>query len=107
MQCRRDSPLGEIAWNGEWHPVGPEYSCEPETLEGHLIDQWELFTVDGRGHVYQASIHRNPWMLRHAEAQIRVDTFPSAFALEVLRPEPHLCCSKGVDVLVWWPRRLL
>jgi uncharacterized protein YqjF (DUF2071 family) len=106
MSCRRGSPSGEIAWRGEWQPSGPEYGCRPDTPEGRLIDQWELFTVDGRGRVYQAGIHRPPWALRSAEARIEVDTFASAFGLDLLSPNPHLCCSKGVEVLVWWPRRV-
>jgi uncharacterized protein len=106
MDCHRDSSLGEVAWSGEWQPVGPEYLCEPDTLESRFIDQWELYTRDGPGHVYQAGIHRIPWILRRAKGEIRVDTFAAAFQLELLRDEAHLCCSDGADVLVWWPRRV-
>ena len=104
MQCRRESPLGLVDWQGDWRPVGAEYECSPETLEGHVIDQWELFTVDGRGQLYQSSIHRSPWTLRAAECHFGVDTIASVYGLELLQSSPHVCCSRGVDVLVWWPK---
>jgi hypothetical protein len=65
-----------------------------------------LYAIDRAGRLYRTDIHHVPWALQPVEATILWNTISAAAGIE-LPPQPTLMAyARGLDVVIWWPRRL-
>jgi uncharacterized protein YqjF (DUF2071 family) len=103
---RADAETQRAEWEATYWPTSEPFTAEPGTRESFLIERWALFTVDGEGHVYRTDIHRQPWPVQTAAAEIRKCTLAEADGIPLPEERPLLHYSRGVDVLIWPPNRV-
>jgi uncharacterized protein len=104
--CRTAGETGTVEWEASYHPVSEPFEARPGTREYFLIERWALYTVDGQGNIDRAEIHRLPWPVQRAQAEIRRNTLASACGIPLPHREPLLHFSQGVDVLIWPPAKV-
>jgi len=102
---RIDRRGNDAAFEARYRPVGPVETARDGSLEAWLTDRKRLFSVDGRGRVWQTEIEHPPWPLQPAEAVISVDTMAAAVGLALPDSAPHLRFAARLDVRAWAPRR--
>jgi uncharacterized protein YqjF (DUF2071 family) len=103
---RRDERRRPAALEVRYRPVGAVARAAPSSLEAWLTDRLRLFAVDGRGQLTRTEIRHEPWPLRPAEAEFRVESLAAAHGLGLPDEPPHLRFVDRLDVLAWWPRPL-
>ena len=102
MRGPRDAATG---FHVTYRPVGDVFYTEPGTLAHWLTDRWTLFTVRRGGATRRVEIHRRPWRLQEATAKIHFNNVATAHGIQLPDQEPLLHFSRGVDVLIWPPKR--
>jgi uncharacterized protein len=103
--CMDRKPPQAAGFQVTYRPASEVFRPAPDTLDSWLIERFALFTVDRRQQIRTVEIHRLPWPLQRAEAEIRRNTLAAAHGLSLPDGEPLLHFSTGVDVLIWPPRR--
>jgi uncharacterized protein YqjF (DUF2071 family) len=95
---------GSAEFRGIYRPTSEVRLRDKESIEHWLTERYCLYTTHG-GHVYRGEIHHQPWPLRDAEAQLKVNTV--AAAANILLPEsaPLLHFARQLEVLIWPLRR--
>ena len=87
-----------------YRPTGPVQLAPAGSLDRWLTDRLRLFAADDAGRVSSTSIFHEPWPLRPAEAEFRVETLSAADGIELSGPPVHLAFADRLDVRAWWPR---
>ena len=100
----RAASTGQAGSRGIYRPTSEVRLRDKESIEHWLTERYCLYTTHG-GHVYRGEIHHQPWPLRDAEAQPKVNTV--AAAANILLPEstPLLHFARQLEVLIWPLRR--
>jgi hypothetical protein len=57
--------------------------------------------------LYRAEIHHVPWPLQDAAADFAVNTMTEAAGIALHGHPSYLHFARRMEVLVWWPERLL
>lgn len=97
-------PQGAFA--GAYRPTGPEFQAAPGSLEAFLTDRLCLY-VSAPGRLYRGWIEHDPWPLRRARAELRVNTLAAPLGLDLLSlGEPHLLHAERLEVRAHWLERL-
>jgi uncharacterized protein YqjF (DUF2071 family) len=104
--CTGKLAAGPAEWEARYRPVSESFEAEPGTLEYFLMERWALYTVDREGCLHRSKIHRLPWQLQHASADIHKNTLAGAHGIDLPEREPLLHFSHGLDVLVWPPEKV-
>jgi uncharacterized protein YqjF (DUF2071 family) len=84
-----------------YRPTGGGFRARPGSLEHFLTERYCLYTVDERHRVKRADIHHPPWPLRHATAEIGVNTMTAPYGIELPHAQPLLHFAGRQDVLIW------
>lgn len=101
---RRQHPGAPAAdFEAEYGPSGPSERAAPGSLAWWLTERYCLYTVDGRGRVYRADIHHEPWPLHPAQATLQRNTMTTPLGIPVSPNPEQLHFAARVDVLVWLP----
>jgi len=103
---REERGAAPAAFEAEYEPAGPVARAAPDTLEAWLTERYCLYTVDAAGAVSRAEIHHEPWPLRPARAEIRVNTMAAANGLSLPARPPLLHFAQRLQVNVWLPARI-
>jgi uncharacterized protein len=103
---RRDRRGRPAALEMRYRPTGPVGHAAPGSLEGWLTDRLRLFAVDGRGRLTTTEVRHDPWPLRPAEAEFRIESLAAAQDIRLPDEPPHLRFADRLDVVAWRPRRL-
>lgn len=90
----------EVGVRAEYRPQSEIFEARAGTLEHFLTERYCLYTQSPRGKLYRGHVHHVPWPLQKATGQVEADGLVSRFGI-VLRGEPLLHYSAGVDVVVW------
>jgi uncharacterized protein len=72
----------------------------PGSLEHFLTARYCLFTLS-RGRVLVGHIHHLPWPLETAEAEIRINTLPTAHSITLPNIPPVLHFARKLEVCIW------
>jgi len=75
-------------------------------LERFLCERYCLYAANGR-RLYRAHIHHVPWPIQQASAEFQVNTMTAPVNLPLPGPPSLLHFSRMIDVLIWWPERLI
>ncbi|MDX1429086.1 MAG: DUF2071 domain-containing protein [Rhodothermales bacterium] len=89
----------------KYRPYGDAFNPEPGSLESFLYDRYCYFSDSGNGKVYRGDIAHPEWILHKVEADIEVNTVPTAFGIQIPDVQPHLGFSWGTDTEVKIPVR--
>lgn len=76
--CRTGRNGMAAEWEASYRPVSKPFEAKPGTLEYFLIERWALYTIDAKRGIRRAEIHRLPWPLQEAQAEIRNNTMAEA-----------------------------
>ena len=104
--CREEAGGTPTEWDAAYRPTSEPFEAQPGTRDHFLIDRWALYTEDGEGRLYRAEIHRPPWQVQHAEAEILKNTLAEAHGIRLPEQEPLLHFSRGVDARIWLPEQV-
>ena len=104
---RRDPRGPSAAFEARYRPIGPIEPAAPGSLAEFLTDRRGLYAADAAGRLSWTAIRHAPWPLQPAEAEIDVDTMATAHGLTQPDDDPVLYFAKRLDVVAWWPRRLV
>ncbi|MGH9521107.1 MAG: YqjF family protein [Terriglobales bacterium] len=104
--CLRRHRGKEAGFRGEYRPCGPQFQALPGSLEQFLVERYCLYSVVAR-RLYRAEIHHIPWPLQPAVADISLNTMTRPAGIDLPNDRPLLHYADKLDVLVWWPERLL
>jgi uncharacterized protein len=105
-ESRRISPDGDpAAFEGDYRPVGTDFTAEPGSLEYFLAERYCLYTIDETGRPWRADIQHPPWPLQPAEAGIAENTMTRPWRIELPEVPPLLHYSRLQRVLIWPLRR--
>ena len=107
-RSERTDPRGpQAAFEARYRPIGPVEPAAPGSLAAFLTDRRGLYAADPAGRLWWTAIRHAPWPLQAAEAEIGVDTMATAHGLTLPDDVPVLYFAKRLDVVAWWPRRLV
>lgn len=96
--ARTERGGGPRVFTATYGGLGDTFTAPPESLEWFLAERYCLYAAD-RARVFRAEIHHPPWPLRHAEAEIELNTMaPEGVELE---DDPVLHLGPRQDVLIW------
>jgi uncharacterized protein len=96
---------GPHVFSARYRPSGGELHAAPGSLEEFLTERYCLYTVDERGRLHRAEIHRPPWPLQPAEATIELNTMaPGELTLPGEGPLLHF--ARVQDVVIWPLKRV-
>jgi uncharacterized protein YqjF (DUF2071 family) len=95
-----------IRLDAEYAPVGPPSPAVPGSLEAFLTERYCLYTLDSVGSLLRCEVHHEPWPLQPAEGRVEADGLLAPHGLRVPDLPPLLHFARGVDVVVWSPRRV-
>ena len=99
VECVRLGERGKVL-SGRYRPDGPVFRAERGSLEWFLAERYCLYAADGRGTLYRAEIHHEPWPLQPAVAELEL----TSIAPFELRGGPVCHFAARQDALVWPPR---
>lgn len=106
FRSRRERPdAPPVEFEGTYWPDSEVFRAEAGTREEWLIERWALYTVDREGEIDRVEIHRPPWPLQQAQAELRCESLAAANGLTLPGPPPMLHLSTGVESLIWLPKR--
>lgn len=94
-----------IRLDAEYAPVGPPSPAEPRSLEAFLTERYCLYTLDSAGALLRCEVHHEPWPLQPAEGWVEAEGILAPHGLRLPDTPPLLHFARGVDVVVWSPRR--
>jgi uncharacterized protein YqjF (DUF2071 family) len=97
-------PRGDVAFSGRYRALGSVFHAQPGSLEYFLAERYALYEVLANGKVLRGDIHHEPWPLQVAEAEIRHNSVPAAYGIELPQTRPVLHYSARQDTLVWPPK---
>ena len=103
--CRSKRRQNEAECEGRHLPLGAVNRRSSATLDHWLTERYCLYTTVN-GSVYRGEIHHEPWPLRDAEADIRVNTMAQAAGVSLPDTRPLLHFARRLDVLIWPLRRI-
>jgi len=105
-ESRRNEREIDARFNATYVPDGPVARAEAGTLDHWLTERYCLYAVDGRGTVYRAEIHHDPWPLQPARVEIRENTMATAAGITLPDVAPRSSFARNLDVVVWSRERL-
>src|SRR5690242_15233907 len=105
-RCHRTQAGRTAEFRAEYGAISPPHPAQPGTLPYFLCERCCLYAVEGR-RLYRAEIHHPPWPLQDAAAEIAVNTMAQAAGITLPGEPACLHFAQRVEVLVWWPERLL
>lgn len=105
FRYRSERREGDARFVARYRPTDHAFQAEQGSLEAFLTERYALFTVLRDQSVLRVDIHHRPWPLQPAEAEIEVNTLPTAAGLPDLEGEPLLHFSRRQDTLIWLPVR--
>jgi uncharacterized protein YqjF (DUF2071 family) len=100
----RSGPTPRV-FSARYRPRGAEFTAAPGSLEEFLAERYCLYTVDERGRLHRAEIHRLPWPLQPAEARLELNTM-APDGVELRDEEPLLHFARAQDVVIWPLKRV-
>ena len=89
------------AFVGQYHPLGPVFQAERDSLVYWLTERYCLYAVDSRQRLYRGEIDHPPWPLQMAEAQFTTETMVSSLGLKLPDCPPLLHFSRRQEVRIW------
>jgi uncharacterized protein YqjF (DUF2071 family) len=99
-RTQNDKP--PAAFFASFRPEGEPFSPQPGTLESFLVERYCLYYVM-KGVVYRGDIHHEEWKMKHAVADIAVNTVPGAAGLQLASTPDHVLFCNSTDTLIWPP----
>jgi hypothetical protein len=102
---RLEPPL-PAEFRAHYRPIGPVYNAQPGSFEHFIAERYCLYTAPAGG-IERTHIHHLPWPLQPASAEIEVNSMASSDGLVLPHEKPRLHFAKQLDVLVWWPEKVL
>jgi uncharacterized protein YqjF (DUF2071 family) len=102
---RLEPPL-PAEFRAHYRPKGPAYNAQPGSIEQFLVERYCLYTTRQQ-HILRADIHHLPWPLQPAEAEIEVNSMAPSDGLVLPHDQPLRHFAKRLDVLAWWPERVI
>jgi uncharacterized protein YqjF (DUF2071 family) len=98
------SSAGDAAFVSTHAPAGPPAPARPGSLEHFLFERYRLF-AERRGRMVTGEVAHDPWLLRPAEAEIRLNQMaPAGIAF---RGEPVLHFCDSIDALISTPAAMI
>ncbi len=94
------------AFWGSFRPFGEAHPPAPGNLEHFLLERYSSFFVKD-GAIHRADILHPEWLLQSAEANIELNTIPSAAGLDLPLKPFHTAFVERTDTFVWLPVREL
>jgi uncharacterized protein len=88
------------AFRGSYRPEGNAFHADPGSLDYWLTERYCHYTLNEQQRVLRGEIHHGPWPLRHATAEIELNTMADPFGIG-LEGEPLLHYSARQDTLLW------
>ncbi len=104
--ARRDGRGRPAALDVTYEPRGPVEPAQAGSFEAWATERARLFAVDGDGGLWRTEIRHRAWPLQQASASFSVETLTAAAGIAHLKGDPHLCFSRRLDVVAWWPIRV-
>lgn len=101
FRSRRRSAGAEL--DVRYRAAGQLFHATERTFEHFATERYALFTVSGDGQVSRGDIHHAPWALQTAEAELTLNTVPSAHGITLPAREPVVHFAARQDTLIWWP----
>jgi len=102
---RLEPPL-PAEFRAHYRPTGPVQHAQPGSIEHFFVERYCLYTAPG-GAIQRTHIHHLPWPLQPASAEIEVNTMAPSDGLVLPHATPLLHFAKRLDVLVWWPEKVI
>lgn len=90
----------------EYRPVSVTAESTPGSFEHFVTERYCLYAVRGKK-VLRGDIHHLPWPLQKAEARITQNTMAAASGISLPEAAPALHFAKRMDVLIWWPEKVM
>ena len=103
---RKDRRGKPAAFAATYAPTSDPFLSRPGSLESWLTERYCLYTVR-RGRVARGEIHHPQWPLQPAQADIRLNTMAAAHGIILPDSAPVLHYARKLEVVVWFPTRLL
>jgi uncharacterized protein YqjF (DUF2071 family) len=89
-----------FVFSGRCRPRSADFAVGSGSLEEFLTERYCLYAPDRRGELRRAEIHRLPWALREADAEIELNTMvPPGVRLPDDAPLAHFAAEQ--DVVIW------
>jgi uncharacterized protein YqjF (DUF2071 family) len=98
---RTDERAPPAAFDATWRPIGDRMRGKPGGLEHFLTERYCLYATDAHGRLLRADVHHEPWTLRPAACDIRVNTLFDAHGLAPSPEAPLLHVADAVTVPTW------
>jgi uncharacterized protein YqjF (DUF2071 family) len=102
LRVQRQAPPAELA---AWcRPGASAAVAAPGSLDHWLTERYRLYAARGAG-LSCADIHHAAWPLAAVEVELATNTLLAAAGLEPAGPPARAQFCRGIDVLLWAPRR--
>lgn len=92
--------LGNAAFRGRYHPVGPSQVNTPGSLEHWLTERYCLYAASRTGRLFRGEINHSPWSLQPAEASIELNTMAAVHNISLVG-QPLCHFARQLDVVAW------
>ncbi len=103
---RRDGRGRAAALDVTYRPTGPVEPALAGSFEAWVTERARLFAQDADGVLWRTEIRHRTWPLQPASATFSEETLTAAAGIAGLDGDPHLCFSRRLDVVAWWPTRV-
>jgi len=103
---RRLGAGGPAVLRARWSAAGETFRARPGSLEHFLAERYCLYAPAPRGGLVRGEIHHAAWPLRRADAEVAENSMLAALGFRVSGVPDAVHATRGVDALVWPPRRL-
>ena len=105
-RAERFGALETIRLDADYAPAGPPSESAAGSLEAFLTERYCLYTLDSAGALLRCEVHHKPWPLQPATGSIDAAGLVAPHGLSLPSVPPLLHFARGVDVVVWSPRRV-
>jgi hypothetical protein len=86
-----------------YRPTGDTHFAEPGSLEYWLIVRYCLYTRHSTGWICRGHIHRSPWPLQRAEAEILQNSMTEPLGVRLKERPALVDFAERIDVVAWGP----
>jgi len=100
FRCSRKKDQAYIL-DSTYRAISKPYLAEKGSFDEWLTGRYCFYTTTPKGNIIRCDILHQPWLLQHAEAEIRENTALSGQGIHVESVPPVLHYSQQVNVRIW------
>lgn len=95
----------DVRFAAAYAPSAPVARATKGSLEAFLTERYCLYAGHPDGGLLRCDVHHEPWPLQRARAWVDAEALVAPHGIVLPATPPLLHFSRGLDVVVWAPRR--